>query len=696
MFKFFDDVRREVDDAVKPKAKRRLSNGTTRGNNNNNNNNNGDNNNNKSNINNNTPEHANNIPKEELMHLSMKLSKRLKAVQQVNAKLVATDKKSSIRINNLENFISEIILSPSISHLSIEDIRKKFDENHKQKIKVDDKQNDDEYNNVVDNNNSSENTTNNNNDDGNNNNNNNNNNSKIIKKLNEQLEKFKNDNMKHVEVSRSLRDELSNLRTSMKEDGNDTTVNSNANDSMKKAEEKIVLLQLRLDKLRNKDEEDTQIHSKLLSDHSSLRHNFDGISSKLKETSKILEDTLNANSLLENKIESLNSQLHDSQLLSAEKNSLIAEMREKMSQRNVKAREEKLDQAHKDLHLLKQNVLEKDNETSSLSTRLQNCQSAMKDMSREIDNLKSDMLKAKTKDIQNQGQIQRLTNSLEIAAASRRDLDENAHNARLEHNEILSKNKILLDREKDFENRLSTMQTTIQSNENQLKEIMEKYENAVKRRKETMEKHEKQINEMVEHHKTEKEKELKARQEEFELEIERVKATTSRKSSHAIRLVQQKDAELVQLRKRNEQLEEEVSSGRPEERKILEYAQDQAKRESYTRAIQEECETLKTNLKDKTEEVGRLELKLQKLTRLLNGMGQNVKSNRNNEGNTNGLTDIERGFGINLMYLKNVVLQYMSFEEGSSERLRLIPVISTILKDIEEGKVEGGGDNSII
>ena len=120
------------------------------------------------------------------------------------------------------------------------------------------------------------------------------------------------------------------------------------------------------------------------------------------------------------------------------------------------------------------------------------------------------MLKAKTKDIQNQGQIQRLTNSLEIAAASRRDLDENAHNARLEHNEILSKNKILLDREKDFENRLSTMQTTIQSNENQLKEIMEKYENAVKRRKETMEKHEKQINEMVEHHKTEKEKRIES------------------------------------------------------------------------------------------------------------------------------------------------------------------------------------------
>ena len=99
-------------------------------------------------------------------------------------------------------------------------------------------------------------------------------------------------------------------------------------------------------------------------------------------------------------------------------------------------------------------------------------------------------------------------------------------------------------------------------------------------------------------HKYSKENEeaLKCQREEYELEIERVKATTSRKSSHAIRLVQQKDAELVKLRKRNEQLEEEVNSGRPEERKILEYAQDQAKRESYTRAIQEECETLKSKL----------------------------------------------------------------------------------------------------
>ena len=52
-----------------------------------------------------------------------------------------------------------------------------------------------------------------------------------------------------------------------------------------------------------------------------------------------LYQQLNANLLLEQRVESIKSQLRDSQLLSAEKNSLIAEMREKMSQRNVKSRE---------------------------------------------------------------------------------------------------------------------------------------------------------------------------------------------------------------------------------------------------------------------------------------------------------------------------------------------------------------------
>ena len=52
------------------------------------------------------------------------------------------------------------------------------------------------------------------------------------------------------------------------------------------------------------------------------------------------------------------------------------------------------------------------------------------------------------------------------------------------------------------------------------------------------------------------------------------------------------------------------------------------------------------------------------------------------------------GFGVNLVYLKNVVLQYMSFEEGSSERIRLIPVISTILKDIESASNGGAASKT--
>ena len=80
-------------------------------------------------------------------------------------------------------------------------------------------------------------------------------------------------------------------------------------------------------------------------------------------------------------------------------------------------------------------------------------------------------------------------------------------------------------------------------------------------------------------------------------------------------------------------------------------------------------------------EVGRLHLKLQKMTRLIGGINGSTAISK--VGNKNAMDNSQGGFGVNLVYLKNVVLQYMSFEEGSSERIRLIPVISTILKDIE-------------
>ena len=83
---------------------------------------------------------------------------------------------------------------------------------------------------------------------------------------------------------------------------------------------------------------------------------------------------------------------------------------------------------------------------------------------------------------------------------------------------------------------------------------------------------------------------------------------------------------------------------------------------------------------EKTEEVGRLHLKLQKMTRLIGGISGSTAISKLE---TKMPDNSQGGFGVNLVYLKNVVLQYMSFEEGSSERIRLIPVISTILKDIE-------------
>ena len=285
MFKFFDDVRREVDDVVKPK--RRLSAGKNAAGTPKNTTPRQSNNNSNSKLTAaktataETFEHANNIPKEELLHLSMKLSKRLKAIQQTNAKLVVTDKKRTARINNLENFISEIVVSPSISHLTIEEIRHKYDERYEQNLIREDaiiQENavDEE---VHDKNNTESSADNDRSDvridSGGNSDN--------IKKLSEQMERLKIENMKHIEVSRSLRDELSNLRASLKNNNNDSGTNNNMGEDegesesgdnnalqtkISKAEEKIVLLQIRLDKLRNKEQENNAIHTKLLSDHS--------------------------------------------------------------------------------------------------------------------------------------------------------------------------------------------------------------------------------------------------------------------------------------------------------------------------------------------------------------------------------------------------------------------------------------------
>ena len=154
---------------------------------------------------------------------------------------------------------------------------------------------------------------------------------------------------------------------------------------------------------------------------------------------------------------------------------------------------------------------------------------------------------------------------------------------------------------------------------------------------------------------------------DFDKEIEKSKLASQRKSSQAIRLVQEKDAELVLLKKQIGNLKTEVESGRPEERKILEYAADQARRESMTRAVQSECDALKKELKSAKDRIIALERQAREWT-ISTGDSANIIP--------------AEGPEVSLIYLQNVILRFMSFQEGSSERLRLIPVIATILSDI--------------
>ena len=70
------------------------------------------------------------------------------------------------------------------------------------------------------------------------------------------------------------------------------------------------------------------------------------------------------------------------------------------------------------------------------------------------------------------------------------------------------------------------------------------------------------------------------------------------------------------------------------------------------------------------------------MTRLIGGIS--VSTAISKVGDQNAMDNSQGGFGVNLVYLKNVVLQYMSFEEAFERTHTIDSVIFLpILKDIE-------------
>lgn len=195
------------------------------------------------------------------------------------------------------------------------------------------------------------------------------------------------------------------------------------------------------------------------------------------------------------------------------------------------------------------------------------------------------------------------------------------------------------------------------------KRIKEDTVSEMKKMKQEMERQQSEI-------KTEKERSalqfkaaVDAEKESFKRENERIEAESKHKSKLAIQAVLEKEAEIKRLSSRLAELEEDVRSGDADHRKIFEVAQLQAKREAESRAQTLQLQEMANRLDEAYRHIQRL---------------QDEKQQHDHE--LTALMQTQRREGVNMEYLKNVVVQYMSFRPGSSQQSRLVPVLSTLLQ----------------
>ncbi|CAM9342541.1 unnamed protein product, partial [Phaeothamnion confervicola] len=128
-----------------------------------------------------------------------------------------------------------------------------------------------------------------------------------------------------------------------------------------------------------------------------------------------------------------------------------------------------------------------------------------------------------------------------------------------------------------------------------------------------------------------------------------------------------------------EALEAEVASGGHSERKIMELAAAQAQRGGGLAQELERCEAevagLREDLAAAAAEAAAARASEARMRRHVDDMSR-----------------AERRGDVNLEYLKNVVVQYMTFGAGTSERRALVPVIATLLQfgDEDRQRVQAG------
>lgn len=147
---------------------------------------------------------------------------------------------------------------------------------------------------------------------------------------------------------------------------------------------------------------------------------------------------------------------------------------------------------------------------------------------------------------------------------------------------------------------------------------------------------------------------------------QRLEADHAKRSSLARTILAEKDSKVALLRKRVGELKTELASGGHAHKKIVEIAERQARREGALSSEAEQASLatsrLKRAIRDRDGEVADLASQL---------LGCQKK-----------LDDARRGLGrdsTNLEYVKNLLVQYFSLRQNSSEQASLVPVLATVL-----------------
>jgi len=168
--------------------------------------------------------------------------------------------------------------------------------------------------------------------------------------------------------------------------------------------------------------------------------------------------------------------------------------------------------------------------------------------------------------------------------------------------------------------------------------------------------------------------------DQLQREVQSLQQQMSRKSAAAQRLIQEREAECIELRKQNKFLSQEVDKGSLSDRRIFELAAQQSNRESVASA---EIEIRDKVVERLTEKLVAKDGDLASAEYQVNQIDSQVAE----------LCRVRRREDVNLDYLKSIIVQYLSKPPGSTERGALLPVLATLLqfddndyKTIEEGK----------